>query len=152
MNHTADIEFFDVPDEDVETLAEAVDFFLNELGVTEFVRLAIEYDNELGLDACCDAPNGTYSEDHETIDIFLNPDSQDDMMRNLAHELVHVKQYVKGDLVRSAGKVEYCGRLYEHSSSYSYEEYKDLPWEVEAFELEETLWESYCDIYNGPKH
>jgi len=140
------IEFYDVPQSDMDELAYAVDFFLTELGVEEDVDISIEYDTELGLDACCDLPDGEYDPEEGPIEIFLNPNSVDPMMRNLAHELVHVKQYVKGEMVRSPKRVTFQGNEYT-VGELTYDDYRALPWEAEAFEKEETLWEAFCGIH-----
>lgn len=60
------------------------------------------------------------------------------MMIVLAHEMVHVKQYAKGelkDLLRS-NKVKFLGEVYdeEHMSYWS------QPWEKEARKLEKKLY------------
>lgn len=59
----------------------------------------------------------------------------DEMMHNLAHELVHAKQYLKGEL--SPYKHMWKGKDYSECS------YLTLPWEQEAYEKEEDLYRLY---------
>jgi hypothetical protein len=60
-----------------------------------------------------------------------------DLLRTLAHEMVHVKQLVRGQLKHKAtrGKVDtyWCGRKNNKS-------YLSQPWEVEAFSKEILLF------------
>jgi hypothetical protein len=60
------------------------------------------------------------------------------MIRTLAHELVHVKQYARGELNDS------CYGNYQKWQGVMYNEqlisYKDLPWEKEALQLERELY------------
>lgn len=61
--------------------------------------------------------------------------SPKESIRTLFHEMVHVKQYVSGKL--EAGAVQkWEGIVYE-------DDYENLPWELEAFELEEQMMETF---------
>ena len=57
------------------------------------------------------------------------------MMQTLAHELVHAKQYLRGEL---------CGysmrRKGRKPRNYKYE---NAPWEKEAYRLEEELFNKF---------
>ena len=61
------------------------------------------------------------------------------MIRTLAHELVHVKQYARGELV----DMEYG--TYQKWNGVMFNEhmvdYKELPWEKEAIEKEKELYQ-----------
>jgi hypothetical protein len=54
----------------------------------------------------------------------------------LAHELVHVRQYAIGDLNEEA--TLWQGRLMESNLAYD-----NQPWEIEANELADILYEEY---------
>jgi hypothetical protein len=54
-----------------------------------------------------------------------------DIIRTLFHELVHLKQYVDGRLVNGSPNT-WKGHVYT-------ETYTNLPWEIEAFDLEEKM-------------
>lgn len=53
------------------------------------------------------------------------------------HEFVHVKQYVKDGLYGDKDKLYYKGREYSHDDLETM--YKELPWEVEAYSLQDDL-------------
>lgn len=61
----------------------------------------------------------------------------DELFQTLAHEMVHVKQYARGQLKqykKRNGTVSYTwlGRKYDN-------EYYDCPWEIEAYSRERVL-------------
>jgi hypothetical protein len=57
--------------------------------------------------------------------------------RTLLHELWHVYQHVKGAL-----KDKY-GKRYWRGIDHSQTDYSEQPWEVQAFQMEEVLYEEY---------
>jgi hypothetical protein len=59
--------------------------------------------------------------------------------RTLLHELWHVYQHVKGALKDKRGKRYWRG--IDHSET----NYEDQPWEQQAFQMEEVLYEEYLD-------
>ena len=59
----------------------------------------------------------------------------DEMMLNLAHELVHAKQFIKGELHPNLNKWK---RL-----DYTNVPYSRTPWEKEAYLLEDKLFETH---------
>ena len=59
----------------------------------------------------------------------------DEMMLNLAHELVHAKQFIRGELHPSLDKWK---RL-----DYTNVPYSRTPWEKEAYLLEDKLFETH---------
>lgn len=59
------------------------------------------------------------------------------MMQILAHELVHAKQYLKGELASPNGKLRWKRKTYDHVDYY------EQPWEVEAYSSEEDLFTKY---------
>jgi len=59
----------------------------------------------------------------------------DEMMLNLAHELVHAKQFIRGELHPSLDKWK---RL-----DFTNVPYSRTPWEKEAYLLEDKLFEKY---------
>lgn len=77
---------------------------------------------------------------HGDKEIFLGLESRlsaPDICLTLAHEMVHVKQYAKGQLKqrpKRSGKVEHIwmGKVNKES-------YYDCPWELEAFSRERVL-------------
>jgi len=79
--------------------------------------------------------------DKDCAEIELARGSEDttftlkEMMLNLAHELVHAKQFIKGELHPSLNKWK---RL-----DYSNVAYSRTPWEKEAYLLEDKLLETH---------
>jgi hypothetical protein len=73
-------------------------------------------------------------------------------LRTLAHEMVHVKQWAKGELrvlySESGEKTAECWkkRVYRTNRDGNLKaRYGKLPWEREAFGLEETLYRAFSD-------
>ena len=56
-------------------------------------------------------------------------------MRTLAHEMVHAKQYIFGELDGYSDSWK--------GSDVNYYSYEDSPWEKEAYKLEEILYEKF---------
>ena len=68
--------------------------------------------------------------------------SFDQILIWLAHEMVHLKQFVRGELFDYAtGKVQWKRRMYGNVH------YEDQPWEKEAYRLEEKLYEEFAGWY-----
>ena len=62
------------------------------------------------------------------------------ILKTLAHELVHVKQFLKRELVDTNGlESKWKGE------AYLYIDYYNLPWEKEAYHLQEVLLKEYKD-------
>ena len=71
--------------------------------------------------------------------ISIDPNlSKKDALLALAHEIVHVKQYSKGELkdYLRANKTKWCGQLVEADHM----DYWDLPWEIEAHGREKGMY------------
>jgi len=86
---------------------------------------------------CDDDLYGACWGDKRSIEITLARKdlTLDQMMHNLAHELIHAKQYLKGEL--SPYKHMWKGKDYSECS------YLTLPWEQEAYANEEKLYKFY---------
>ena len=71
--------------------------------------------------------------------------SDNDMIKTVIHELVHVKQYVKGELIeRTHGKYKTIWKGKDHSKT----SYSRQPWEKQAYRLQESLYKKYM-LENG---
>lgn len=75
---------------------------------------------------CLDTDNRTY-----VIEVDKKLSLGDDFITTIFHEMVHVKQYVRKELFSECN-------FYE-----TREEYMNLPWEVEAYEMQEVLLERW---------
>lgn len=60
--------------------------------------------------------------------------SQEEIIRTVFHELVHVKQYETGRLKHNR---IWKGKLFES------DDYENFPWELEAYELEEKMMKTF---------
>jgi hypothetical protein len=79
--------------------------------------------------------------------IKLNASCKEEALLFLAHEMVHVKQYAKGELrdyIYHDGIIGWKGAKYAAYTSGP--EYADLPWEVEAFGREEELYKKLVSV------
>jgi hypothetical protein len=71
---------------------------------------------------------------------------------DLAHELVHVKQYLNGEIFDYvSGGVRYKGSYFDNSYEISEETYYDSPWEVEAYGRELGLYKMFHTKMKGTK-
>ncbi len=70
----------------------------------------------------------------------------DEVLLVLAHEMIHVKQYVKGELKDYITKPDpyWKGKPYSRKKV----NYYDLPWEIEAYEKETALYEKFLNEEN----
>ena len=68
--------------------------------------------------------------------------SFDQILTWLAHEMVHLKQFVRKELWDYE-----TGRVQWKSREYGKVDYDDQPWEREAYRLEEKLYEEFAGWY-----
>lgn len=86
---------------------------------------------DLNIDFIMDLEaHGFTDGDTDEANIQIKADLQfDEMILTLAHELIHAKQFLKGDLVDQT----YIGE------DYSTVEYPEQPWELEAYDRESEI-------------
>ena len=63
----------------------------------------------------------------------------EELIKTIAHELVHVKQYVKGEL-KERYKPNYYHMWHKELIIVNEDNFYDVPWEVEARKLEQELF------------
>jgi hypothetical protein len=89
----------------------------------------------------------SYSEDPFLYDIVINSKlGRRDSLRALAHEAVHVYQYVTGKMrdVRNKRKDKVLWMRSELlDNSYEGAAYRNAPWEIEAKDMQERLMNAY---------
>ena len=66
-------------------------------------------------------------------------DSLEEKLLTLAHEMVHVRQYCRGQLNEQGNR--WYGRKFDSDEI----PYNELPWEIEAEELSNQLYRDYND-------
>ena len=72
----------------------------------------------------------------------------DEFLETIMHEMVHVKQYAKKELVENRQGTFWKSRNYTRvmersSKSSDFQTYNNLPWEIEAYELQDGLLEKF---------
>lgn len=93
---------------------------------------------ESGADGLCFAVNTHRPREYE-IEIHSEL-SFEDYIKTIIHELIHVKQYLKGELVdRSRGRAKTLWLGKDHTKT----SYSKQPWEREAYRLQEKLYKEF---------
>lgn len=118
----------------------SVSFFAEQLGLTKKeihnLKIKIVMVDDLQADGFCMklSKKNYYFEINRDL-------SYEQLMLTIAHEMVHVKQYILGELKSCyiRGKPVDVWR----GMSYTYTKYLDQPWEQEATELEGDLYMNY---------
>ena len=118
---------------DVVAVDKAVLYAIEHLNIDQTLLdlITIEFDSDIGddgIDGLCDVEDGQIL---ITIDPLLGTQ---DVVRTVLHEMTHAKQILHGELNHIGNyQADWCGSVID----YSWMQYRDLPWEVEAFEFEE---------------
>jgi hypothetical protein len=77
------------------------------------------------------------------LDINRNQ-TDDEILRTLAHEMVHVKQYCYKELNEEATR--WCGMKMARDL-----EYHEQPWEIEANDVGDIIFMDYMEKYNDKR-
>ena len=111
-------------------LDEVLLFTSKYLGIQETAMLTVKFSNKFDDDVCgyCDE----LDIEEEWVELEINNKlDKETMLTTIMHEMVHVHQILKGRLVQG------------NPSTWDGVEYKDeycnLPWEIEAYALEEKM-------------
>lgn len=64
----------------------------------------------------------------------------EEIMTTIVHEMIHVKQWAKGELIDAVEKGAVVSK-WKGSTVADHVDYMDLPWEVEAYEQEPILFD-----------
>ena len=144
-----------------DLITEAALFFIDTLipkENSENLYISFEIDPDIEYDGMCVNDDELDDElggfDHEEIDLNrcytitfrrFNPKKMNEVIRILAHEMVHVKQYVMDELT-GVTYARWMGKDYiDEDNPYSY---YDSPWEIEAYGREIGLikrWNDYIE-------
>lgn len=127
----------------VAQLKRAVGFYANRLGISQYLQSKITIflhieNKEFGYQGMCWWFDDPVRPKEYKIQVLKN--NKKEMFSTLAHEMVHVKQYVTGqlrDLVSQKDLVVWEG--VRKTAIISGEGYESQPWEAEAYGLEEKL-------------
>jgi hypothetical protein len=84
------------------------------------------------------------------FEIGINPKMRRyKMLRCLAHEMVHVKQYARCELSNKLITAKWKGKTYKLTNSF--ENYLNWPWEVEAYGRDRALYLFYQTMLKSEK-
>lgn len=126
-----------------ELYKEAAEFYAAKLAIPDSVIVAIVLHPKLSVSGYCE------HHDEDVLPYFIvgieesDEDSgEEDPLAILAHEMVHVKQYSRGELVDHGKYCSWHGKKYEEYDANS-EDYFFSPWEVEAFGMQVGLYRMY---------
>lgn len=137
-------------------LVHATQFFANLLMHRNMIRnLTIDIERERSLDVQGQVINEDDTKRSRWFTISLRGARGDDhLVKTLAHEMVHVKQYAKNELskelvVSKGNRVKMCSvwRGEQWTPRRNEDEYWDSPWEIEAFGKEVGLYHRWVDAF-----
>ena len=104
------------------------------------ISVGFEIDSDIEVDGYCT------QEDHDDYTIELRSDLRGhELERTIIHELVHIWQYVRGDLVQE----HVCGlgpRMVWKGEDMTSVDYSDRPWEREAVDLEDRYYKQLISL------
>jgi hypothetical protein len=140
-------------------LEEAARFFACALMDPRMVRnLELDIEVERGLDIMGECINEDDMKNSRYFTIRLERNHTDDIIKTLAHEMVHVKQYAKNELgkqlrvSRGGGlkiTTEWQGKVWNPKRKE--DAYFDAPWEIEAYGREVGLYAKWIQYKKGVK-
>lgn len=117
----------------------------------EKIILYIDINPNITDMASCVCEEDKQSPNEFTITI-RGDDDDDDILRSLAHEMVHLKQHAKNELRTSlvlskGGKSKTVVKWHGKTVRFTKNEdrYFDAPWEVEAYGREGSLYNRFLD-------
>jgi hypothetical protein len=84
------------------------------------------------------------------INVNVTDQKRKGQLKGLAHEMVHVKQYAKGEVYDFKRRKEVT-RWKRDIIDCRETRYSDWPWENEAWDLENTLYRLYSEHVKGAK-
>ncbi len=137
---------------DKQKLVEAAQFFAAQLMDPRMVRnltVDIEVRKDLDVEGECVDEDGVRNPRWFTIG--LKSQDIEEMIKVLAHEMVHVKQHAKNELqsgvmVAARGGLKmssrWMGQLWKPKGKECH--YYDSPWEIEAYGREVGLYHEWC--------
>lgn len=141
----------------IAEIEEAASFFASLLMDPRMVRnieLDIEISKSLDVQGACNPEDDGRRPRWFTIQL-RDAKGDDPLMKTLAHEMVHIKQFAKGEMYTDHFKTargyrklqtEWQGSVWNPSKKEH--EYFDSPWEIEAYGREVGLYQRYIEMMN----
>ena len=137
----------------VDMVTEAVRFYASTLMNRQLVKnLTVKalFKDE-GVDGSCDAYCGDNNNKARDFIITIMPKlSKNNILRVLAHEMVHVKQYATGES-KQYERTPYVTKFRDVMVNTSTTDYWDLPWEIEAYGRELGLYVRFMEHWKNVK-
>ena len=125
---------------------EALNFYVTKLFKKDpKIEIELNFINKLDAHGYCIVESSHYPK-FFVIELNKNID-EEDQLKALAHESVHCMQYRKNHLQNKKDGVYWKGVWFE--SMEKNEMYFTAPWELQAYELEETLYNDFKMYYNS---
>jgi len=130
---------------------DALGYFLHQLMPNlKNVCVDLSIENNLDADAFCTQLEQRYF----IIEIF-NKLPFKEQIKSIGHETVHMRQFLRKELGYKNGKILWKGKPYVFKPlkrndiiKEDYYDYYNCPWEIEAYELEEKLYNNFTNWYN----
>lgn len=112
----------------------AVQFASDFLDIDTYIEIDFNGEFDKG---CCGYCN--YEKDDKELTVHINPGmKRSEIIATFFHEMVHAKQYLKGELVSGVGLNPSRWNGKECTASYF-----ESPWEQEAYELEAVMFDIF---------
>jgi len=121
------------------------------------IYLDIEIEKRFGDDSQGECCNDEFKQNPRNFTIRLSRSGSDDILKTLAHEMVHLKQYAKNELSHSYRpnfltkssikfdlEITWKGKIWKPKKKEH--EYWDSPWELEAYAREPGLYHRYLEL------
>ena len=114
-------------------------WFINKFLPRHQIDITVNHRGMIREDAMgyCDWIGTSYNPRDFEIELQSNMD-EETYIKTLLHELVHLRQWVKGTLKMKSGKFVWKGEDIHHI------DYMNQPHEIEAFSEEKTLYNKYA--------
>lgn len=126
------------------SVVERVTFYADLLGLGSQISIVVSFDSDLPKGVAGYTLFQAYRNDSPIMQVYIKIEiaqSQSVQLLTLAHEMVHVKQFVKGELMHCGDNTyQWNGKLYEHIQHIPY---LQRQWEREALREQYTLSKQY---------
>lgn len=131
------IDFIDTTEERQELSRDVISWF-DERFLSEYIYEITIESTELDVLALMHV-SGELEEPREFHIQMETTQPDDEFIKSLLHELIHIEDYILGNLTEKDCERSWKGILYE------YDDYGNQPWEIRAEELENSYYEQYLN-------
>lgn len=109
--------------------------------------ITIQIAKRLDVLGYCDWVGDNPHKPREFLIQVRNGQNNEDFVKTIIHEMVHVKQYARGELTELGGHMKWKKggqpAAYYDDMSVMRAKLDEMPWEKEAYLLEERLYQDY---------